>query len=122
MARSDTQMRVAFIVGAFPVTTETFIINQVADLIDAGVCVEVFALRPGMRHGISARYQQYGMQKITRYLHLPQPYWRMLALSVPRLVRVLCFNPMLLWSLLIRARPDPELYPSRLLFLLAPFV
>ena len=36
-------MKVAFIVGEFPAVSETFIINQVADLKDRGIEVEVFS-------------------------------------------------------------------------------
>lgn len=39
-------MRVAFVVGEFPSVSETFILQQIASLLHAGVDVEVFPLEP----------------------------------------------------------------------------
>ncbi len=36
-------MRIAFIVGAFPVISETFILNQITGLIDRGHDVDIYA-------------------------------------------------------------------------------
>lgn len=38
-------MKVAYLVGHFPTTRETFIINEVADLLRRGVDVEIFSWR-----------------------------------------------------------------------------
>jgi len=43
------KLRVAFVVGGFPAVSETFIINQVADLIDRGVDVRVFTFKKGSK-------------------------------------------------------------------------
>lgn len=65
-------MRVAFIVGEFPVISETFIINQVADLLDRDVQVEVFSLKRGRADKVSERFSKYGMRHFTRYLNQPK--------------------------------------------------
>lgn len=38
-------MKIAFVVSEFPVTSETFIVNQITDLIDRGHNVRIFAFR-----------------------------------------------------------------------------
>ncbi len=40
-------MNIAFFVSAFPVISETFIVNQITGLIDRGHNVDIFASRPG---------------------------------------------------------------------------
>jgi colanic acid/amylovoran biosynthesis glycosyltransferase len=64
-------VKIAFVVGTFPVVTETFIINQVADLLDRGVDVEVFAFARGGSELASRRYAEYRMAERTRYVDMP---------------------------------------------------
>src|SRR4051812_28632561 len=66
------KLRVAFIVRAFPTLSETFIINQIADLLDQGVEVEIFSFRRGDMVEISQRYYDYGLGKRVRYLDEPK--------------------------------------------------
>ena len=61
-------LSVAFVVGQFPVVSETFIINQVADLLDQGVHVDVFAFAEGSDPCVSSRYDTYEMSKRTHPL------------------------------------------------------
>jgi colanic acid/amylovoran biosynthesis glycosyltransferase len=65
-------MRIAFVVPAFPSVTETFIINQVADLLDRGVDVEIFAFNRGSADLVSSRFSQYNMRERTHYLEMPR--------------------------------------------------
>lgn len=64
-------MKIAFLVGRFPVISETFILNQITGLIDAGHQVNIFArARPGggQAHG---EVESYGLLERTRYFHVP---------------------------------------------------
>ena len=114
-------LRVAFVVGAFPQRTETFIINQVADLMDRGVHVEVFSLEPGQDHDISSRFFEHRMSRITHYLHMPENRIARWFGGLWRLVQLLCIQPRLLRHVLPRQRRTDGLYASRLLFMMAPF-
>ena len=117
MRRSARSLRIAFVVGDFPVATETFIINQVADLLERGVDVEIFALggRPGA--DISDRYNQYRMGERTHYLELPSGRIRMLALALPKILKFMVLNPSALFRLLFSDQSDAkQTYRSRLLF------
>ena len=59
---------IAFFVDAFPVISETFILNQITGLIDRGHTVDVFAR--GHRHdaGVHADIDRYGLLDRTQYL------------------------------------------------------
>jgi hypothetical protein len=53
------KLPIAFVVDAFPTITETFIVDQIADLRDRGIEVEIFAFDMGMKTHVSSRYARY---------------------------------------------------------------
>jgi len=63
-------MKIAFIVGSFPKVSETFIIDQICDLIDRGIEVDIYSFQPGQedKSTISRRYFAYGLDKRTQYI------------------------------------------------------
>ncbi|WP_108125540.1 glycosyltransferase [Saccharospirillum mangrovi] len=61
-------MKVVFFLRQFPVPSETFVVNQIADFIDGGVDVEIVSI---IRGGLGAghkKYSLYGMDDYTTYL------------------------------------------------------
>lgn len=71
MALQTKKLRVAFVVGIFPAVSETFIVDQVCDLLDRGVEVEVFSFKKGGELNISQRYFDYQLAGRTHYLEMP---------------------------------------------------
>lgn len=67
--------KIAFIVGIFPAASETFIIDQVAGLIDRGWDVQIFSFRQGDDRYAAERYHSYQMARRVRYLHFPKRWW-----------------------------------------------
>lgn len=63
--------KVAFVVGVFPATSETFIINQIADLMDRGISVHVFAFNKGNETHVTERYFKYAMRQHVTYISAP---------------------------------------------------
>jgi colanic acid/amylovoran biosynthesis glycosyltransferase len=61
-------MRIAFFVDAFPVISETFILNQITGLIDRGHTVDVFARSHRHDARVHADIERYGLMDRTRYL------------------------------------------------------
>ncbi len=61
-------MRIAFFVDAFPVISETFILNQITGLIDRGHSVDVFARNHRHDARVHADIERYGLLDRTRYL------------------------------------------------------
>lgn len=89
MTSQTKQLRVAFVVGVFPAVSETFIIDQICDLIDRGIAVEVFSFKKGSELNISQRYFDYHLAERTHYLAMP-------ARRVARIIGTLITIPQLL--------------------------
>ncbi|WP_299413465.1 glycosyltransferase [Acaryochloris sp. IP29b_bin.148] len=60
-------MDIAFIVGKFPVASETFILNQIIGLIDRGHNVDVYAKSPNQKGVIHQDIEVYQLQNSTYY-------------------------------------------------------
>jgi colanic acid/amylovoran biosynthesis glycosyltransferase len=65
-------MRVAFLLRRFPTLSETFILNQITGLLDAGVDLEIFAWSPGTDGDVHPEVEEYGLMRRTRYLKPPR--------------------------------------------------
>ena len=75
-------MRIAFLVHRFPVVSETFILRQIAGLIDVGHEVDVFSERsPDDGEPTHPEFEQYCLRERTTYLDVEMPiesgYWAM---------------------------------------------
>ncbi|MDH6060974.1 glycosyltransferase [Chrysosporum bergii ANA360D] len=72
-------MRIAFIVGDFPVVSETFIINQITGLIDRGYQVDIYGSQPENTYKIHPDVEKYHLLNHTYYTpKLPKNYlWRL---------------------------------------------
>jgi len=64
-------MKIAFIVGGFPRTTETFILSQIAGLIDLGHEVDIYAKRRYSDSAVHADVFRYGLLERTHYFDTP---------------------------------------------------
>ncbi|MFE4104667.1 glycosyltransferase [Almyronema epifaneia] len=71
-------MKVAFIVGEFPVLSETFIINQITGLLDRGYSVDIYADCPGDWSKLHGDVIAYNLRSRTHYLpEVPSNlFWR----------------------------------------------
>jgi colanic acid/amylovoran biosynthesis glycosyltransferase len=58
-------MKIAFVVRAFPILSETFVINQITGLLDRGHEVDIFAQRPRKSALIHDDVYKYGLLKRT---------------------------------------------------------
>lgn len=68
-------MRIAFIVGGFPLISETFILNQITGLIDLGHHVEIFARRRSPDRAVHPEVERYGLLARTHWFELPRTRW-----------------------------------------------
>jgi colanic acid/amylovoran biosynthesis glycosyltransferase len=64
-------MRIAVLVNQFPKTSETFIVNQIAGLIDRGHTVDIFACYGSEDRIEDPQLRKYGLLDRTRYLTSP---------------------------------------------------
>ena len=61
-------MKVGFFLLKFPLSSETFVLNQITAFIDMGYDVEIIALQKGDTQNTHAAYTQYGLEAKTRWL------------------------------------------------------
>lgn len=65
-------LRIAFLVGNFPSLSETFILNQITGLIDAGHHVDIYALRRPEEDQVQADVDGYHLLERTTYFNIPE--------------------------------------------------
>lgn len=114
--------RIAFIVGRFPVVSETFIINQVADLIDRGIEIEIFSFRKGDKNNISQRFYEYNMFNKVHYLDTPHNLIIRVLSAIPRIIHILFTDIFLLFKILNFKNYGRKALNLNLLFKIEPFV
>jgi colanic acid/amylovoran biosynthesis glycosyltransferase len=86
-------LSVMFVVGKFPAISETFIIDQAAELLDRGVDVRIFYFEKGDERFVSARYGAYRLSERAQCLSMPAPFTARLLAALPRALRLLFFHP-----------------------------
>lgn len=93
LASMDKKLKLAFIIGQFPAVSETFIINQVADLADKGIEVEIFSFKKGNKENISQRFYDYKMAEKTHYLNMPGNIFLRFLEAIPKILKLLFYRP-----------------------------
>ena len=72
-------MNVAFLVGEFPLLSETFVLNQITGLIDRGHTVDIFSERQSQDRAAHPDVARYKLLESTFYESLPAGYVARLA-------------------------------------------
>lgn len=67
MSSSKKKLNIAFIVSAFPTLSETFIVNQICDLLDKGHEVTIFSFEKNERGPVHKKIKDYGLLQRTVY-------------------------------------------------------
>lgn len=68
---TENSMKIAFIVNEFPALTETFILNQVTGLLDAGHDVQIYAHSVNKESGVHPAIQSYSLMDRVHCLAYP---------------------------------------------------
>ena len=89
-------MRIAFIVGGFPLISETFILNQVTGLIDLGHEVDIFARRPSADRAVHPEVERYGLLARTHWFDLPRTRWGRVKRATAAFLRAFPRHPLAL--------------------------
>lgn len=122
MPINNNKLKIAFIIGVFPAVSETFIINQVADLQERGIDVEIFSFKRGDKEGISQRFFEYNMDKKVKYLEMPRNRFKRVFLALPKIFQVLCCNPFLIFRIFNIKKYGRDSLCLKLLFWVTPFL
>lgn len=114
--------RVTFIVGVFPVASETYIISQVAGLLKRGIEVEIFSFGIGNPTYVAKDYESNSMLSRTVYLDFPL-HWPKRALKALRsAIQLLRYRPMALLRALNIFKYGANAYSLKLLCWAGPLV
>lgn len=84
-----SELRIAFVVGVFPLVSETFIIDQIADLDERGIHVDIYSFDRGDEAFVSERYLEHDMGSRVRYLDYPISKLARAGAVVPKALRLL---------------------------------
>jgi len=122
MIENNKKIKVAFIVGLFPAISETFIINQIADLQDRGVDIEIFVFSRGKTDNVSQRFFDYKMGEKVNYLGMPKNFFIRIFCAIPKILRILFVQPQLLLKIFNFKKYGADAWSLKLLFFVEPFV
>jgi colanic acid/amylovoran biosynthesis glycosyltransferase len=64
-------VKIAFLVGRFPVLSETFVLNQITSLIERGHDVSIFAECEGVESSVHPDVDRFGLRDRVRYERMP---------------------------------------------------
>jgi colanic acid/amylovoran biosynthesis glycosyltransferase len=112
---------IAFIVGSFPEASETFIIDQAADLIDKGFNVKIFPFQNGSKENISPRYFEYDLASRTYSLEMPKNKFIRIIKAIPLFFKLL-FQPKILIQVLNINKYGSDAKSLKLIFWTYPFI
>jgi colanic acid/amylovoran biosynthesis glycosyltransferase len=87
-------MRIAFIVGGFPLISETFILNQITGLIDLGYAVDIYARRSSPDRAVHPEVEKYGLLGRTCWFNLPLTRWGRVTRAVATFLRTFPRHPL----------------------------
>src|SRR3989344_1628849 len=92
------EKKIAFVVGIFPAVSETWMINQIAGLLDRGFDIDVYAFTSqniDQKH-ISNKHREYNMSARTRYIGMPESRFLRIIKAAPKIIRLLFISPRVL--------------------------
>lgn len=78
-------MKIAFILGEFPLLSETFIVNQIAGMVSLGHDVRIFSIKKNEGKVQHPKIKEYRLLKKTTYLDIPRNRF-LRVLKVPYLI------------------------------------
>jgi colanic acid/amylovoran biosynthesis glycosyltransferase len=88
-------LRVAVLVSYFPVPSQTFVMRQIAALIDVGCRVDVHPIRDPTGQEVPEEFRRHQLLQRTRYNRRPdEPRWRQLVRELGGATRVLARSPL----------------------------
>lgn len=121
MSEQARDLRIAFVVAIFPLLSETFIIDQIADLDERGIHVDIYSMTRGDEAFVSQRYFDHDMGSRVRYLDYPIPKLARLAAALPKALRLARRDPSALFRALNVRRYGSDALALKLLHWAEPF-
>lgn len=116
-------MKIVFVVENFPATAQTFMIDQIAGLLDRDIDVEIFSLTKGtIDKNISQKFFDYKMSDRTRDLSLPKNLFTRILIALPKVLKIFCLHPNLLFKIFNFSKYGGNASSLKLLFWVEPWL
>ena len=114
-------MKIAFLVGTFPSLSETFILNQITGLIEAGNQVDIFAFRRPNGDMVHPEVSAHRLLERTTYFDIPMNRTERILKALSQAARSIPKNPFEALRA-IDMRKHRRGYSINMLFMLQPFL
>lgn len=111
-------MRIAFFCTRFPSVSETFVLTQMAGLLDQGFEIDVHAIKPEQGGVIQPIFEQYGLEKHISYRGRTGSVFGRLIVAMGLVVRFGLTSPLKLLALRNLVKRVPEISFAAALFTL----
>ena len=115
-------MKIAFIVGGFPTLSETFILNQITELLDLGHDVEIFAGSNPNDKKIHHDVEKYRLMERVHYTYIPHNKVKRILKAIFLIIKNFYKDPLKILKSLNVFKYGKEALSLRLLYLLIPFL
>ena len=115
--------KIAFVVGVFPAVSETWMINQIAGLLDRGFDIDIYAFTSqniDQKH-ISDKYREYDMPARTTYIGMPENRIIRIVKAASKIIRLLFVSPRVLARVFNAKKYGKDALSLKLLFWSEPF-
>lgn len=114
-------MKIAFIVGAFPKLSETFILNQITGLLDMGYEVEIFARFNLKEKKVHANVEKYRLMDLTHYISVPHNKIKRILKAIYLIITNFHISPIKILKSLNIFKYGKKALSLELLYLFIPF-
>lgn len=115
-------MKIAMLMGRFPILGETFILDQIAALIDLGHDVDIIAGSPSFEEQVHEKVNQYQLQRHTVYTNPPVNLLTRIAKAGRIVLSNICQNGNVIKKVLNVRRYGKRALGLSLLFYVEPFL
>lgn len=115
-------MKIAFIIGAFPTLSETFILNQITGLLDLGCAIEIFAQTNPKDKKIHSDIEKYQLMDKVHYFDMPHNKSMRVSKAIFLIIKNFYKSPLKILKSLNIFKYGKTALSLKLLYLLIPFL
>ncbi len=119
MKKNSKKLKIAFFVGIFPVVSESWLVEQIEELLKRGVLIELFVFRKGDMKNIDQKVKDLNLLDKTIFLDFPLPWSERLLKATPLFFKVLFRKPSLFFKI-FNKKYGKDAYSLKYLFWVAP--
>ncbi len=113
------KIKVAFFVGVFPAVSESWLVEQIEELLKRNFKIDLFVFKRGDLENISGNIQKLKLLDKATFLEFPLPWRQRFLKAAPLFLKILLKKPFLLFRVFDK-RNGPDAWTLKYLFWVAP--